>query len=92
MARQEGGANAQVFQMRRAAAVESSYAPGIAALSVDHETNTLLQVLLDSAILSVQNTENESDEVTAWFSTVGVSHVSVKHRMLQSLVSPVTVH
>ncbi len=51
--------------------------------------NTLLHllVLLTSAVLSIHKTEKLSDGVTAMSGTVGVSHVSVKQRMLQSLMS-----
>lgn len=56
--------------------------------------------LMNSAVLSMWNTEKESDGVTAWSCTVGVSHVSVKHGMSYRAVmlsgclacSPVTVH
>ncbi len=40
-----------------------------------------------SAVLSIRKTEKLSDGVTAVSGTVGVSHVSVKQRMLQSLMS-----
>ncbi len=40
-----------------------------------------------SAVLSVHKTEKISDGVTAVSGTEGVSHVSVKQRMLQSLMS-----
>ncbi len=44
-------------------------------------------VLPASAVLSIRKTEKLSDGVTAVSGTVGVSHVSVKQRMLQSLMS-----
>ncbi len=40
-----------------------------------------------SADLSIRKTEKLSDGVTAVSGTVGVSHVSVKQKMLQSLMS-----
>ncbi len=40
-----------------------------------------------SAVLSIRKTEKLSDGVTAVSGTVRVSHVSVKQRMLQSLMS-----
>ncbi len=40
-----------------------------------------------SAVLSIRKTEKLSDGVTALSGTVGVSHVSVKQMMLQSLMS-----
>ncbi len=40
-----------------------------------------------SAVLSIRKTEKLSDGVTAVSGTVGVSHVLVKQRMLQSLMS-----
>ncbi len=40
-----------------------------------------------SAVLSIRKTEKLSDGVTALSGTVSVSHVSVKQRMLQSLMS-----
>ncbi len=40
-----------------------------------------------SAVLSIRKTEKLSDGVTALSGTEGVSHVSVKQRMLQSLMS-----
>ncbi len=40
-----------------------------------------------SAVLSIRKTEKSSDGVTAVTGTFGVSHVSVKQRMLQSLMS-----
>ncbi len=40
-----------------------------------------------SAVLSIRKTEKLSDGVTAVSGTIGVSHVSVKQRMLQSLMS-----
>ncbi len=40
-----------------------------------------------SAVLSIRKTEKLSDGVTAVSGTVGVSHVSVKQKMLQSLMS-----
>ncbi len=40
-----------------------------------------------SAVLSIRNTEKLSDGVTAASGSIGVSHVSVKQRMLQSLMS-----
>ncbi len=39
------------------------------------------------AVLSIRKTEKLSDGVTAVSGTVGMSHVSVKQRMLQSLMS-----
>ncbi len=44
-------------------------------------------VFLASAVLSIRKTEKLSDGVTAVSGTVGVSHISVKQRMLQSLMS-----
>ncbi len=40
-----------------------------------------------SAVLSIRKTEKLSDGVTALSGTEGVSHVSVKQMMLQSLMS-----
>ncbi len=40
-----------------------------------------------SAVLSIRKTEKLSDSVTAVSGTVDLSHVSVKQRMLQSLMS-----
>ncbi len=40
-----------------------------------------------SAVLSIRKTEKLSDGVTAVTGTDGVSHVSVKQRILQSLIS-----
>ncbi len=40
-----------------------------------------------SAVLSIRKTEKLSDGVTAVSGTEGVSHVSVKQMMLQSLMS-----
>ncbi len=40
-----------------------------------------------SAVLSIRKTEKLSDGVTAVSGTISVSHVSVKQRMLQSLMS-----
>ncbi len=40
-----------------------------------------------SAVLSIHKTEKLSDGVTAVPGTIGVSHVSVKQRMLRSLMS-----
>ncbi len=45
-----------------------------------------LLVLLASTVLSIRKTEKLSDGVTAVSGTEGVSHVSVKQRMLQSLM------
>ncbi len=39
-----------------------------------------------SAVLSIRKTEKLSDGVTAVSGTIGVSHVSVNQRMLQSLI------
>ncbi len=44
-------------------------------------------VLPASAVLSIRKTEKLSDGVTAMSGTERVSHVSVKQRMLQSLMS-----
>ncbi len=44
-------------------------------------------VLPASAVLSICKTERLSDGLTAMSGTDGVSHVSVKQRMLQSLMS-----
>ncbi len=44
-------------------------------------------VFLASAVLSIRKTEKLSDGVTAVSGTIGVSHVSVKQRILQSLMS-----
>ncbi len=44
-------------------------------------------VLLASAVLSIRKTEKLLDGVTAVSGTEDVSHVSVKQRMLQSLMS-----
>ncbi len=44
-------------------------------------------VLLASAVLSICKTEKLSDSITAVSGTEGVSHISVKQRMLQSLMS-----
>ncbi len=44
-------------------------------------------VLPASAVLSISKTEKLSDGVTAVSGTEGVSHVSVKQKMLQSLMS-----
>ncbi len=44
-------------------------------------------VLPGSAVLSIRKTEKLSDGITAVSGTEGVSHVSVKQRMLQSLMS-----
>ncbi len=44
-------------------------------------------ILPDSAVLSIRKTEKLSDGVTAVSGTEGVSHVSDKQRMLQSLMS-----
>ncbi len=41
-------------------------------------------VLPASAVLSIRKTEKLSDDVTAGSGTVGVSHVSVKQRMLHN--------
>ncbi len=46
-----------------------------------------LLVLPASGVLSISKTEKLSDGVTAVSGTEGVSHVSVKQRMLQSLMS-----
>ncbi len=40
-----------------------------------------------SAVLSIRKTEKLSDDVTVVSGTVGVSYVSVKQKMLQSLMS-----
>ncbi len=44
-------------------------------------------VLLASAVLSIRKTEKLTDGVTAVSGTEGVSHVSAKQRMSQSLMS-----
>ncbi len=44
-------------------------------------------VLLASAVLSIRKTEKFSDGLTAMSGTEGVSHVSDKQRMVQSLMS-----
>ncbi len=44
-------------------------------------------ILLALAVLSIRKTEHLSDSVTAVSGTKAVSHVSVKQRMLQSLMS-----
>ncbi len=41
-------------------------------------------VLPASAVLSIRKTEKLSDDVTAGSGTIGVSHVSVKQRMLHN--------
>lgn len=44
-------------------------------------------VLLASAVLSMRIMEKKSDGVTTWSGIGEVSHVSVKHKMLQFLMS-----
>ncbi len=44
-------------------------------------------VLPASAVLSIRKTEKLADGVTAVSGTEGVSHISVKQRILQSLMS-----
>ncbi len=44
-------------------------------------------VFTASAVLSIHKTEKLSDGITAVSRTEGVSHVSIKQRMLQSLMS-----
>lgn len=75
--------NTQVLQMRRAAAGESGHTPGIAQFSVAHKTHSSIfwfcMTLPSYPCRTLRMSPIESGTV--------VSHVSVKHRIPQSLLS-----
>ncbi len=61
--------------------------PGVTPFLVDHEAHSTALVLPASAVLSIRKTEKLSDGVTAVSRTEDMSHVSVKQRILQSLMT-----
>ncbi len=77
-----------MFQMRQAGTRQNGDIPGVTPFLVNHETHSTTFVFFPaSAVLSIRKTEKLSDSLTAVSGTDGVSHVSVKQRMLQSLMS-----
>ncbi len=79
--------NGEMFQMRRTGTRQNGDIPGVAPFLVNHETHSTTLIFPASAVLSIRKTEKLSDGVTAVSGTEGVSHVSDKQMMLQSLMS-----
>ncbi len=73
--------------MRRAGTRQNGDIPGVTPFLVNHETHSTTFVFSSLGFLSIRKTEKLSNGVTAVSGTEGLSHVSVKQRMLQSLMS-----
>ncbi len=73
--------------MRRAGSRQRGDIPGVTPFLVSHETHSSTFGLPPPWFLSIRKTEKLSDGVTAVSGTEGMSHVSVKQMMLQSLMS-----
>ncbi len=77
--------------MRRAGTRQNGDISGVTPFLVSHKTHSTIfgfsGLSFFRPFLSIRKTEKLSDGVTAVSGTEGVSHVSVKQKMLQSLVS-----
>ncbi len=84
----EGAAdNGEMLQMGRTGTRQNGDIPGVTPFLVNKETHSTTLFFPASADLSIRKTEKLSDGVTAVSGTEGVSHVLVKQKMLQSLMS-----